>query len=170
MKNTLPKFLLAFALAPILPMGCKGDKPAEKQEAEVKALPAPANGSPIAAEFVEFTGDGDERGMRVLLYNTGDKTAAGYFLIARYYDADDKLLRVKVGTPFEKDTDFTSLSGGRYKCEPKKNATLDLDGMMLSVPAEAKRAEVLMTKVSAVGADGMAIEDWWSQEGDDWPE
>jgi hypothetical protein len=168
--NKLPKLIIAAGLALSLPIGCKDKDKDAKQEVEVKTLAAPAHGSPVAAEFVKFIGEGEERGMEVLLYNTGDKTAAGYFLLARYYDADDKLLMVKPGTPFEKDTDFTSMSGGRYKCEPKHNTTLTIEGDFLAIPAAATRAEVLITRVDAIGEDGMAIENWWSQDHfNEWP-
>jgi len=135
-----------------------------------KIPPKPANGSPIAAEFAGFfDAKGGERGVKVHLYNYGDKTAAGYVLLARYYDDKDTLLKVKPGTPFEKDTAFTSLSGRRYMCKPKAHATLEVD--MLNVPPEAKRAEILVSKVDAVGADGMKVEDWWSQDQwSEWPE
>lgn len=172
MTNKLFGLLIASGLVLTGPVACKDEnEAADKQEVAVKALDASANGSPVAAEFIGFTGDGDERGLEVLLYNSGDKTAAGYVLVARYYDADDQVLRVKPGTPFEKDTDFTSLSGGRYKCEPQKNATLKVDGRALSVPAEAKRAEILVTKVDAIASDGNTIEDWFSQDNfNEWPD
>ena len=162
--------ILGLCLALTAPLGCK-DKGGEDKPEEVEVLDEAPNGSPVAAEFVEFSGEGEGRGMKVRLYNHGDKTAASYVLLARYYDGDDKPLKVKPGTAFEKDTDFTSLSGGRYKCEPKKNNMLDIDGKIIAVPAEAARAEVLVSKVGAVAADGKTIEDWWAQEGsfNEWP-
>lgn len=163
----LPLFV---ALALAVPLAC-GKKEEDKKAEEVKELPEASNGSPLSVELVEFVGEGEERGLKVRLYNHGDKTAAGAMLLFRYYDAGDKLLKVKPGTPFEKDNDFTSVSGGRYKCEPKKNATFELDGRMLAVPADATRVEILASKVDAIAADGKTIEDWWSQENfADWPE
>lgn len=162
-----PKLLSALVIVGLTlgaPLGCK-DKDA-KEEAPVEVLDAASNGSPVAAKFVKFTGEGEGRGMEALLYNSGDKPAVAYFLLFRYYDANDELLKVKPGTSFEKDTDFTSMSGNKYKCEPKKNTTLEIEG--ISVPADAVRAEILVTKVSTVGSDGNTIEDWWSQ--DDWNE
>lgn len=168
LRNLL--ILAAFTLA--APLGCK-DKDKDKeadQPKEVKALDAASNGSPISAELVKFTGEGAGRGMEVLLYNTGDKTAVAYTLLFRYYDASDKLLKVKAGTPFEADHDFTSMSGNKYKCEPKQNATLEIDGAMVGVPAEAVRAEILASQVRSVAADGTTIEDWWSQDNfSEWP-
>ncbi len=148
----------------------KSDAAAEAKKAPQQAIPAkPVNDAPVAAEFDGFTGEG-ERGMKIHLYNFGDKPAVGYMVLARYYDGAGTLLKVKPGTPFEKDTDFTSLSGNRYRCDSKGHANLELDGRALSVPAEAAKAEILVTKVSTVGSDGMTVEDWWSQESfTEWP-
>lgn len=168
--HKLARLPIIAALALTLPLGCGKKDDAEAKAEEVKVLPEASNGSPLAVELVEFVGEGEERGMKVRLYNHGDKTAAGAMLLFRYYDSGDKLLKVKAGTAFESDSDFTSVSGGRYKCEPKKNATFELDGRMLSVPAEATRVEILASKVSAIAADGNTIEDWWSQENfSEWP-
>lgn len=166
----LAKLPVALLLALALPLGC-GQKEEEKQVEAVKELPKASNGSPISAELVEFVGEGAGRGMKIRLYNHDEKkTAVAMMLLFRYKDASGKPLKVKVGTPFESDTDFTSVSGNKYKCEPKKNATLELDGRMLAVPAEAATVEILVSSVSALGADGSAIEDWWSQEmASEWP-
>ena len=151
--------------------GCGKDKAADEKEEEVEVIPQAATGSPVAVKLVEFVGEGEERGMKLELYNHGDKTAAGMTLLFRYYDASDKLLKVKEGTPFEKEHDFTSVSGGRYKVAAKKNASVELEGMMVSVPAAATRVEVLASKVDALAADGKTIEDWWSQDSfTEWPE
>jgi len=151
---------------------CGKDKAQEEEsdKPEQKIPPEASNGSPVAVEFVKFEGEGEERGLELHVYNFGDKTAASYTFLLRYYDGDDKLLKVKPGTPFEKDHDFTSMSGGRYKCASKGHANLELDGRMLGVPAEAVRVEVLASKVDAIAADGKTIEDWWSQENwSEWP-
>lgn len=162
--------VLFLSLSLSLPLGC-GQKEEEKQVEAVKELPKAANGSPISVELVEFVGQGEGRGMKIRLYNHDDKKAAvAMMLLFRYKDASGKLLKVKVGTPFESDTDFTSVSGNKYKCEPKKNATFELDGRMLAVPAEAASVEILASSVSSLGADGSAIEDWWKQEiSSEWP-
>jgi hypothetical protein len=165
------KLPLAIILALSLPLGC-GAKEEEKKAEEIKELPKASNGSPISAELVEFTGEGDSRGMKVRLYNHDEsKTAVGYMLLFRYKDASGNLLKVKVGTPFESDTDFTSLSGNRFKCEPKKNATFEIDGGgIVSVPADAASAEILVSTARSLAADGKTIEDWWSQENfSEWP-
>ena len=171
--HKLARVTLTAALLVTVPAvtGCGGDKGGDKKEEEVEVIPQAANGSPVAIKHVEFIGEGEGRGMKIKLYNHGDKTAAGMTLLFRYYDGDDKLLKVKEGTPFEKDSDFTSVSGGRYKVEPKKNAKFEIEGMMVAVPAAATRVEVITSKVDAIAADGNTIEDWWSQENwADWPE
>jgi hypothetical protein len=165
------KLPIALLLALALPLGC-GSKEGDKKAEEVKELPKAINESPISAELVEFIGEGAERGMKVRLYNHDEsKSLAGMVLLFRYKDASGNPLKVKVGTPFEDDTDFISLSGYSYKCEPKKNVTFELEGPMLAVPAEATTAEILVSQARALAADGKTIEDWWSQENwSEWPE
>jgi hypothetical protein len=162
--------LLALALPLSSTLGCESKQDDKKVE-EVKELPKPINGGPIAAELVEFVGEGESRGMKIRLYNHDEsKTLVGMMLLFRYKDASGNLLKVKVGTPFEDDTDFTSLSGNRFKCEPKKNATFELEGEMLAVPKDAASAEVLVSSARSLAADGQTIEDWWSQENfGEWP-
>jgi hypothetical protein len=162
--------LLAMLLALSLPLGC-GAKDDDKKAEEIKELPKAINGSPISAELVEFTGEGPERGMKIRVYNHDEsKTAVAYMLLFHYKDASGNLLKVKVGTPFESDTDFTSVSGFKFKAEPKKNGTFELDGPMLAVPAEAASAEILVSSVRSLNADGTTIDDWWSQENfGEWP-
>jgi hypothetical protein len=143
--------------------GCS-DKPDAQAKPELVVLDKAKNGSPVAVKFVKFGGEGEGRSVEALLHNTGDKSAVGYTFVLRYYDASDKLLKVKVGTPFESDTDFTSMSGNKYKCPPNENQTLEMDGDILSVPAEAVRAEIVATQVRALAADGVSIDDWFSQE------
>ncbi len=139
-------------------VACGGDKSGGSSKVPAK----PINGSPVAAEFVKFAkGDGDKRSVQVRLYNFGDKPAVAYTFLLRYHDAAGKILKVKPGTPFEKDTDFMSMSGNKYRCNAKKHKTLTID--MLSVPKDAVRAEVLVTKVRTT-SDGVKIEDWWSQK------
>jgi hypothetical protein len=141
-----------------------GDKTGGGDEAEVAR---PTNGSPVGATFVKFIDGRDGRGVQARLHNFGDKPAAGYVILARYYDDQGALLKVKPGTAFEEDHDFTSLSGNKYRCDPGKDCTLDIE--MLSAPEAATRAELVISKVDT--ADGMKIENWWQQEGgwSEWP-
>lgn len=167
MLTPLARLLLLSTLT-LAPLACKSDD-AAKEPPPVEVLPAASNGSPVAIKFVEFTGEG-ERGMTVLAYNSGDKPAVAYFLLFKYYDASDKLLKVQPGTPFESEFGFTSMSGNKFKCEPKQNATIEIDPMLAKVPAEAVRAEVLASQVRTLAADGKTIEDWWSQDRwNEWP-
>jgi hypothetical protein len=168
----LDKLARSLVLASViftLPPGCGKDS--KEEPPAVEELPAASNGSPVSARFVEFTpGEAGERGMKIKLYNHGDKPAVAYFFLFRYYDANDKLLKVKPGTPFESDHGFTSMSGNSYKCEPKQNNTLEIDGPFADVPADAVRAEILASEVRTVASDGITIEDWWQQENwGQWP-
>jgi uncharacterized protein YcfL len=162
--------LMGLILALTLPLGC-GAKDEEKQAEVVKELPKASNGSPISAELIEFTEEEGGRGMKVRVYNHDEsKTAVAYTLLFRYKDASGAALKVKVGTPFEDDTDFTSLSGKSFEAKPKKNGTLELDAMILAVPAEAASVDILVSSVRSLAADGVMIEDWWSQENwSEWP-
>ncbi len=170
MFRRVRKLPVALLLALTLPLGC-GPKEEEKKAEEVKELPKANNDSPVSAELVEFTGEGAERGMKVRVYNHDEsKTAVAYMLLFRYKDAAGNVLKVKPGTPFESDTDFTSLSGNKFKAEPKKNGTFEIDGMMVAVPADAATVEILASSVRSLAADGKTIEDWWSQENfREWP-
>ena len=167
---TFPIVLLLALALPLSSLGC-GSKGDDKKAEEIKELPKAINDSPISAELVEFIGEG-ERGIKVRLYNHDEaKAFVGGVLLFRYKDASGNLLKVKVGTPFEDDTDFISISGYHYQCDPKKNKTFDLEGDMLAVPAEATTAEILVSQARALAADGKTVEDWWSQENwSEWPE
>lgn len=169
MLSKIARSLVLASVIVAIPLGC--GKNSEKAPPPVEVLPAASNGSPVSVKFVEFyTDDEGERGMKVKLYNTGDKPAVAYVFLFRYYDANDKLLKVKPGTPFESDHGFTSMSGRSYKCEPKQNNTLEIEGAFASVPAEAVRAEILTSEVRTVASDGITIEDWWTQENwGQWP-
>src|SRR5690606_32068356 len=72
----LPTLSALFLLAGLTlsgPIACKDkDADANKQAAEVKVLEPASNGSPVSAEFVKFEGEGEDRGMEILLYNTSD--------------------------------------------------------------------------------------------------
>lgn len=168
-----PAAVLACSL--LLACDSKNDPSDEANAEPAREIPAkPAHGSPIAAEFDGFTGEdgGDgERGVKIHLYNFGDKPAVHYTLVARYFDASNTLLKVQRGTPFEKDTAFTSMAGNKYRCKPKGHLELELDGPMMQVPAEATHAELRITSVGTLGADGMTIEEWWKKgRFGDWPE
>ncbi len=137
------------------------------------ALPAqPANGAPLALEVVKFTPGTDRDGkVEVKGYNFSDKDLASYTLAVRYFDAAGAPIKVKVGTPFEKDVAWTSMSGKRYMCKAKSWCKLEIG--MIEVPATTAKAEAAITGATAVKADGMSMEDkelWESGKGmSDWP-
>ena len=87
----------------------------------------------------------------------------------RYYDDKGNVLKVKPGTPFEKDFDFWSMSGKRYLAEPKSWTSIKVDH--IEVPKGAVKAEVLANRMEAVAADGVAFEDppLFQLSGMSWP-
>ncbi|HEX5062546.1 MAG TPA: hypothetical protein VFV99_24405 [Kofleriaceae bacterium] len=130
----------------------------------------PATGAPIAFEAKSFKTNGKSRGgtVEVKAYNFSDKKLAQYWLLFRYTDATGNVLKVKQGTPFEKDTDFMTLSGNRFKCEPKSWCAFKIDN--LEVPEKTAKVEVLARSVTAL-KDGMHFEDkpLWELNGTEWP-
>jgi hypothetical protein len=163
-------FVLA-ALVLVIPLGCGKDE-TKDEPGGVEVLPAASNGSPVSVKFLEFTGNArdGERGLKVLVYNGGDKTAAAYNFLFRFYDDKGRLLKIRPDTPLAADHGFATMSGKKFVCEPKQNATVAIDPMLADVPFEAVRAEILVSQVRALAGDGKTIEDWWSQENwDEWP-
>ena len=117
----------------------------------------PSTGAPIALEAKRFTVGGERGGsVEVRAYNFADKKVAQYWLLFRYTDAAGAVLKVKPGTPFEKDFDFMTLSGKRFACEPKSWCSFKIDN--LDVPAATAKVEVLAKSVTAL-KDGMTFED-----------
>jgi hypothetical protein len=84
---------------------------------------APYTGAPVAFEAVEVSKDA----LRVRAYNFADKAVAQYMIVMRYLDAGGQPLKVKAGTPFEADFDFTSFSGRKFKVEPKSWGAFTID-------------------------------------------
>ena len=128
----------------------------------------PATGAPVTFIVDKITPGQDGR-LAVRAYNFADKTLATYLILLRYADASGKRLRVKVGTPFERDFDHWSISGGRYMCKPKQWCSFNIN---VEVPAGAAKAEVIATTVNAVAADGVHIEDadlWALPKPFEWP-
>lgn len=148
------------ALLACAAVACKGDSLDAVEE-----IAAPSSGSPIAVKFIGFEGEGEGRGVKIKLYNHGDKKAFNYTFLLRYYDGDEAL-KIDTGPQAGRDLEFTSLGGHRHVCGAKANADIELSGRMLDVPKAATRAEVVVSKVQAI--DGETVEDWWSQ--DDWME
>jgi hypothetical protein len=72
-------------------------------------------------------------------------------LLFRYTDASGAVLKVKQGTPFEKDHDFMSLSGKRFMCAPKSWCSFKVDN--LDVPDNTAKVEVLAQSAIALKDD-----------------
>lgn len=161
---TMSRLLTAFVLALAVPAcgGAASDAPPAK----------PFTGAPIAFQVTKVTtGDRDHGALALKAYNFSDKTVAQYAILMRYTDQAGAVVKVKPGTPFEKDHDFYSMSGKHYLCKPKSWCSFELDS--LEIPAAAAKAEVLASSVTALKADGFHFEEdeLWSLPGGsfDWP-
>jgi hypothetical protein len=152
---------IAFSLVLLIACGKKKDDTPPAQ---------PANGAPMVFEVDKVTpGDNFKGGIEMRGYNFSDKTFATYWVYLRYSDAKGTVLKFQPGTPFEKDFDQHSFSGGMYKCEPKTWCSFKLKN--LSVPAGATKAEVVPKSLTAVKDDGMHMEEkpLYDSPGMDWP-
>ena len=155
----MSRLLAAFALALSLPTaacsssGSGGGAPPAK----------PATGAPLAFTVQKVT-PGERGSLAVKAYNFSDKTIAGYGIMMRYADKSGQRLKVKPGTPFEKEFDFWSMSGRSYACKPKRWCSFELDH--LEIPAQAATAEVIASSLRALGSDGASFEepDLWNLE------
>jgi hypothetical protein len=132
-----------------------------KKSGPPPAAPAPAKpstGAPVAFEAVKVTPGGENDGtIDLKAYNFSDRTIGTYMVLLRYHDASGAVIKVKPGTPFEKDNDFWSFSGLRYLCKPASWCEFKLDH--LDVPAKAASVEVLAQSLTAVGSDGVHFDD-----------
>ncbi len=109
----------------------------------------PATGAPVAFEAKSFKAGADRGGeVEVRGYNFSDQPVGQYMLLFQYKDASGAVLKVKPGTPFEKDFEFMSLSGNKYKCEPKSWCSFKVDN--LDVPDKTASVEVLASRVTAI--------------------
>ena len=123
-------------------------------------------GAPVAFEVTKVTPGNDHDGaLDVKAYNFSDKKVAAYGIMMRYTDKDGAPVKVKVGTPFEKDHDSWSMSGMKFKCDPTSWCDYEIDH--LDVPAAATKAEVVAHSVRALADDGVkfAEPDLWTLEG-----
>lgn len=157
------RYVLGFVLG-IVVAACGGKKASNEPPP-----PQPVTGAPIAFEAKSFKAGKDREGsVNVKAYNFSDKKIAQYWLLFRYTDASGKVLKVKQGTPFEKDTDFMTLSGNRFKCEPKSWCSFKIDN--LEVPAQTAKVEVLARSVTAL-KDDSKFEDkpLFEMPGMEWP-
>ena len=152
------KLLTLSVLSSTLLFAACGDK---KGGAKQNELTQQANGSPVSAEFIEFTGEGNKRKNKIHLQNFGEKKAGGYMLLMKYLDESGNAIVLKKGTPFEKEYDFTGLSGNKYSVDAKSHATIEIAGMVLP-PDNAKDVELIFTRVDTIEAG--KIVKWWSAD------
>jgi hypothetical protein len=154
---------LAFVLGIALAAGCGKKASNDPPPAQ------PSTGAPIAFEAKSFKAGKDRGGsVDVKAYNFSDKKLASYMLLFRYTDASGAVLKVKQGTPFEKDHDFMSLSGRRFTCAPKSWCSFKVDN--LDVPDTTAKVEVLAQSATAL-KDDLHLEDQplFRLPGMDWP-
>lgn len=137
---------------------CGGGESEGKSGGTSEAPPEkPATGAPIAFIATDIkAGEGFDGAVKVKGYNFADKDVAQYTVLVRFKDDGGDVLRVKKGTPFEKSFGFTSLSGNKFKCAAKSWCNLTLEG--LDVPAEARTADVIAARVTAL-KDATSFED-----------
>lgn len=150
-------FCALFLLSSVPGCDKKGDE--ESEEEKMEPLPEAPNGSPLAVEFVSLEGnDIDAR-----VFNHGEDRPTGYVILARYYDSDGNLLKVKPGTNFEAENDFTSVSGGKYGMDSGEGKELTFT--MMEIPEGAASAQLLISKVDGKSGELFSQDDWGQ-----WPE
>ena len=66
-------------------------------------------------------------------------------------------VRVRTGTPFESDHDWTSFGGYKWLCKAKRWCDLRIE--MLSIPPGAVKAEVLVAELHAAQDDNKVEHD-----------
>jgi hypothetical protein len=149
------------AAAPLAACGKSESSSSSKSDAPPEK---PSTGAPATFIVDKF----DATSLDVRVYNFSDKKIAGWGVLMRYYDDKGNVLKVKTGTPFEKDFDFWSMSGRRYIVEPASWASIKIDD--IEVPKGTAKAEVLASRMSAVNADGTAVgEPVFSMSMMEWP-
>ena len=130
--------------------------------------PQPSTGAPIAFEAKSFKPGADRKGQVDLkAYNFSDQQIASYWLLFRYTDASGAVLKVQPGTPFEKDYDFMSLTGGRYVCNPKRWCNVTVKN--LNVPDQTAKVEVLARSVRVIKDGKVEDKPLFELPGMDWP-
>ncbi|MEZ4403349.1 MAG: hypothetical protein R3B06_25205 [Kofleriaceae bacterium] len=118
---------------------------------------APGNGAPVAFVVRSVTPGARVAGsVTVKGYNFSTATLATLGVAARFFDQAGAPLKVKIGTPFEQDVAWTTLSGSGIRCAPRSWCTFRLFG--LEVPAATARAEVALTSATALAADGHSVD------------
>lgn len=171
---TTSRTRIALALLLAIAGACGGSGSDAKADEAASAPPpaAASNGAPIVFEVQKLTpGEKLDGKVAVKAYNFSDKTVAGYTVAARYKDKSGTVLKIGVGTPFEADFAWTSMSGGRKNtCKPKSWCSFDIS---MDVPEGATEAQVVLTSAQALKDDGINFEEgdlWSSKDGfGKWP-
>lgn len=154
---SIPALVLALVVALAACGGDKKSKPAPEK---------PSTGAPVAV-VVDKLG---KEALDVSVYNFADQPIGMYWFLIRYKDKDGKVVIVKPGTPFEKDHTFITVSGNKYKTNPKSWSSMQIEPM--DIPEGAASAEVIVRSVNAISKDGATIEteSLWELDADGWPE
>ncbi len=118
---------------------------------------SPATGAPIVFQVTKVTqGDRHNGVLTVNAYNFSDKPVAGYGIMYRFKDQGGALIKLNVGTAFEKDFESWSMQGPAMLCKPKSWCNFEIDH--LDVPVTAVNADVIATSVRALAPDGVKFE------------
>lgn len=96
-------FALCLAASSLTTAGCskKSDAPAEPAQPEVKWPDKPANGAPLALEFVRLEGEGDDRRALMNVFNFADTSVTQFVAELQYRDKDGKVLKTFPHTQYE---------------------------------------------------------------------
>jgi hypothetical protein len=84
--------LLAFAMIAGLLGACDSNDSKKSDEAQVAWPAEPSDGTPMAWEFVELTGEGDKRSAKMRMFNFSDKTVTKVQATLHYVDGAGKEL------------------------------------------------------------------------------
>lgn len=126
-------------LAPVAATGCKDKGGDGGSQGDVKWPAAPADGTPMIAEFQELTGSGDRIEAKFRLYNFADKDVRAIAMTLHYLDGAGKEL---------KDFPWSQAKGAGLV---DKKGTADIKGGAF-IPAETKKVVAEMRSVEY--ADG----------------
>jgi hypothetical protein len=138
-----------------LVLGCRSHAARPAPEPLDPARPAPAapdNGSPVAVFASDLSPGLKDGAVRVDAYNFSTRTLSLYDVSIRYRDATGIPLRFLERDVIETDAAHTSVTGGDYVCNPHQWCTFTINA---PVPSDAATAQIEVTRVKAVAADGV---------------
>ncbi|MCA9560487.1 MAG: hypothetical protein KC583_18190 [Myxococcales bacterium] len=94
---------LCLAATGLTAVGCskKDDAPAEAAKPDVKWPDKPANGAPLALEFVRFEGEGEKRRAVMNVFNFADVSVTQFVADLQYRDKDGNVLKTFPHTQYE---------------------------------------------------------------------